>query len=357
MKSQMGTAKAFRHHAMRLVRTAFGRQTLLSLVVLSVGLLGASPAEAQFTYVTPGHGRPLIVFVHGLGGDASGSFKAKGSDKSWLDLMHDDPDRVRGARPLRNYATATLSYPATCSDRVTIPQAAAGLVRTLYDDDVWSKHPSIIFVSHSLGGLVVQEMLTTSQGDPRYGALVDRTAGIVFLATPTGGSDHADALAGLLDYVPGLDRTCPMMRDLRSIDSNALLQKLDTDWRKFVLAEDRLKRGRRLRTACLYETKSLFGVTIVSQSASAAICDERFAMNEDHMSIAKPATRNSEVYMRVRGLIADIDLQPQRWDAGPAPPKRIDAPPSGLGFRHAPSEPPTLKWPTTAEREELSTQR
>ena len=309
-------------------------------VGLCLGLLcGSIPARAQFSYVTPGDGRPLIVFLHGLGGGAVTSFKAKSGAKSWPELMRDDIDHVRGARPLGDYATATLSFPATCSDRVTVPQVAASLARTLYDDDVWVRHPSIIFIGYSLGGLVIQEMLTTSQHDPRYGALVDRTAGVIFLATPAGGSDHADGLATLLEQVPGFDRTCPLVKDLRSIDSNALLQKLDTDWRKFVQAEERIKgRERRLRCACLYETKSVLGVMIVGQSASAAICDDRLAMNEDHVSIAKPASRNSEVYKRARGLIADIDLLKPTTQIATTPSiasqKRLDPPPNGLGLRN-----------------------
>ena len=308
-------------------------------VGLCVGLLCCSPpALAQFSYVTSGDGRPLIVFLHGLGGGAVTSFKAKGGDMTWPELMRDDIDRVRGARPLRDYATATLSFPATCSDRVTIPQVAASLVRTLYDDGIWMRHPSIIFIGYSLGGLVIQEMLTTSQNDPRYGALVDRTAGVIFLATPVGGSDHVDALATLLEHVPGFDRTCPLVKDLRSIDSNALLQKLDSDWRKFIQSEERINgRGRRLHCACLYETKSVFGVMIVGQSASATICDDRLAMNEDHLSIAKPVSRSSEVYKRAQGLIADIDLlKPARQRAPPpnSAPKRLEPPPNGLGLRN-----------------------
>ena len=342
----------------KVVRKKSGRMALLAV---SVGLFGSAPAQAQFKYVTPGDGRPLIVLLHGLGGDAVASFKAKGGDKSWPELMRNDVDRVRGARPLGDYATASLSFPATCSDRFTIPQTAASLVRTLYDDGVWTRHPSIIFIGHSLGGLIIQEMLTTSQSDPRYGALVDRTAGAIFLATPVGGSDHAAALATLLEHVPGFDRSCPMVRDLRSIDSNAFLQKLDADWRKFMQTEERLKgRERRLRSVCLYETKSLFGVMIVGQSASAAVCDERLAMNEDHLSIAKPASRSSEVYMRARGLIADIDLLKlarQSTAAANTAPKGAVRPLKGRGERRKvessdpePNVPPQ-RWPPPADRE------
>ena len=329
------------------------RSRMAHLAALAVGMF-SSAAQAQFTYVTHGDGRPLIVLVHGLGGDPAGSFK--GSDKSWPDLMRDDTDRVRGSRPLRDYATATLGFPAKCTDRLSLPQIASGLVRTLYDDNVWSRHPSVIFIGHSLGGLVVQEMLTSSRGDPRYGTLVDRTAGVVFLATPTGGSDHADALAALLEQVPGLDRSCPLVRDLRSIDSNAMLQKLDAEWRKFIQAEERLKGVlRRLRIACLYETKSMFGALVVSQNASTAICDERFAMNEDHVSIAKPTSRNSDLYKRVRGLIADIDLlQPQK----PAETLPRRERPSGLGRPPSLDRPdPIVMWPSADERRDLMTGR
>ena len=127
------------------------------------------------------------------------------------------------------------------------------------------------------------------------------------------------------------------MKDLRSIDSNALLQKLDADWRKFIQSEERLKgNAQRLRSFCLYESKALFGITIVSQGASTAICDERFAMNEDQLSIAKPTSRESEVYKRTRGLIADLDrLKPSGQTAAAASGvlKPFKHPASGLGLR------------------------
>ena len=298
---------------------------------LAAGLYGNAPAIAQFSYVAPGDGRPLIVFVHGLGGSAVASFKAAGANKSWPEQMRDDVDRVRGARPLQDYATATLSFPATCADRLTIPQVSANLVRTLYDDGVWTRHPSIIFIAYSLGGLVIQEMMTTSQNDRRYGALVDRTAGIIFLATPVGGADYAGVLTSVLDLIPGTDRSCPLAKGLQSIDGNALLQKLEGDWRKFIQTEERIKgRERRLYAACLYETRPVLGAVIVGQSTSAPICDERFAMNEDHMSIAKPVSRNSEVYKRVRGLIADIDLLKKTTTPVAVP--RLEPPPNGVGL-------------------------
>ena len=310
---------------------------LAAVLWLAAGLFGSVPAIAQFSYVVPGDGRPLIIFLHGLGGSGGTSFRVAGSSKSWPELMRDDADRVRGARARRDYATATLSFPATCADRLTIPQVAANLIRTLYDDGIWTRHPSIIFIAYSLGGLVLQELLTTSQSDRRYGALVDRTAGVIFLATPAGGSDYAGALTTVLELVPGVDRSCPLVKGLQLIDGNALLQKLDADWRKFMRTEERIRgRERRLSSACLYETRPVLGVVIVGQNASTPVCDERFAMNEDHISIAKPESRSSEVYKRVRGLIADIDLlaagkpvrMGPRTDAPPRP-----RPPYGLGLR------------------------
>ena len=287
--------------------TSRDKAGLVLLFSLGIRLFDGTPAHARFEYVTVGDGRPLIIFVHGLGGDAVKSFQAKDAAMSWPELMREDRDRLRGARALGDYATATLSYPATCSDRLSIPQAAATLVRSLYDDDVWSRHPSIVFVGHSLGGLLVQEILTTSQGHPRYAGLVERTTGAIFLATPVGGSDFANVLTRLLDHVPGFNRTCPLVRNLASIVSNAYLQRLDADWRRFIQLEQHVKGHRqRLRSICLYETKPLYGSIIVDLTASATVCDERLAMHEDHHSIAKPASRGSEVYKRLRGLIADI---------------------------------------------------
>ena len=161
-----------------------------------------------------------IIFIHGLDGDPFTTWGAV-SPKKEGELFW--PRWIADALP--ELAVYTLGYEARPTawhgEAQPLLDRSKGVLDELLKYDALRRAP-IALVCHSLGGLVVQEMLTSSRGDPRYGTLVDRTAGVVFLATPTGGSDHADALAALLEQVPGLDRSCPLVRDLRSIDSNAM---------------------------------------------------------------------------------------------------------------------------------------
>lgn len=56
----------------------------------------------------------------------------------------------------------------------------------------------IIFVAHSMGGLVAKRALILGHEGVRYSSIVSRVRGIMFLATPHHGSVHAKYLHALL---------------------------------------------------------------------------------------------------------------------------------------------------------------
>jgi pimeloyl-ACP methyl ester carboxylesterase len=269
-----------------------------------------SPAWAKLDYITRNHGKPLIILVPGTSNNNK-SFTAAGSDASLADLMRDDTASFRGERKLADYATATLSFPAGCSDRLSIHQIATGLATDLRDQAVWMYHPYVIFIGYSLGGLVVQEMLSVERDAINGVSLVDRTASVILLATPTNGSELAVSMVNVMEKVLGAMTDCPVVRDLKAIGTNSYLQTLDAQWRRFI-ARQTSKDGPhgRLQVSCFYETKPTVVGVIVPMDRSAAQCDgERLAISADHFEIAKPSSRDSDIYQRLRGRIAETDLR------------------------------------------------
>ncbi len=281
---------------------------IVALIALSSSWV-ASPAWAKLEYVTRGHGKPLIISVHGTRGNEK-SFTAAGSAVSWFDLMRDDTATFRGERKPADFATATLSWPSGCGDRLSIHQIAAGLATDLRDQAVWLNHPYIVFLAHSAGGLVVQEMLSVDRDAVNGVSLVDRTAGVIMLATPTNGSELAVGLVNAMEKYLGAVTDCPLVRDLKSIGTNSYLQTLEAQFRRFITRQtNKYGPNGRLQVNCFYETKPTMVGMIVPMDRSATQCDgERLAIAADHFEIAKPASRDSEVYQRVRGRIAEIDL-------------------------------------------------
>ncbi|KAK0665940.1 protein SERAC1 [Cercophora samala] len=145
-----------------------------------------------------------IVFVHGLNGhcweswqnsDNSKSKWRKGADEGvfWpVDLL---PEKIKNARimtyqyeskVLRNTSTASLAD--TAEELLTLLQKK----RSLLD----SKGP-IVFVVHSLGGIVVKKAIfkANDRNDERFHDIGHATKGIVFFGTPHRGADAANTLA------------------------------------------------------------------------------------------------------------------------------------------------------------------
>ncbi|KAI0598549.1 hypothetical protein F4775DRAFT_592269 [Biscogniauxia sp. FL1348] len=130
-----------------------------------------------------------IVAVHGLNGDAFTTW-THANGKMWIrDLL---PNFLPGCR------VYTYGYPSKvfCNPSLSrVQEYSKGLlssVRDLYDDPDTGARP-IIFICHSLGGIVCKQALVFAhEDDTNYGALLKSVIGITFLGTPHRGSHVAN---------------------------------------------------------------------------------------------------------------------------------------------------------------------
>lgn len=200
-----------------------------------------------------------VVFVHGLGGDARGTwtFGAPAAPKRWFGkLLGRAPDIANTVfRPewiateklgqakaeLAVFSLAYPSDPKRWKAGWPIAQAAtATLDRLMNNRDLRANDAPIAFVCHSLGGLIVKKLLLTAHSDrgqdPPKGAFLDRIAGVAFLATPHGGS----FLATL-----GREFHWLVSDSLRDLDGNSVnLLDLSVSYRNLVEDEARRIRHR-----------------------------------------------------------------------------------------------------------------
>ncbi|KAI6777054.1 hypothetical protein HG530_000999 [Fusarium avenaceum] len=134
-----------------------------------------------------------LVFVHGLKGDCLKTWKDQTTDEPWPKTML--PLEIGTARVL------TYSYDATVVGKADVPSQnrisnhAANLVTalaSLRQSNNTNQRP-IIFVCHSLGGLVCQDALVTARqrSEQHLQDIVNFTRGIIFLGTPHHGSSLA----------------------------------------------------------------------------------------------------------------------------------------------------------------------
>ncbi len=137
-----------------------------------------------------------MVFVHGLGGDAFETWRY-GADKStsWPHLLGEDfPDL--GVWSVGFAASPTkwqrLRHPFSKSFRdaghgMALPDRALEVLNLMAQGGLGER--PILFICHSLGGLVVKQILRRSSDafDQREKAIFLHTRAVLFLATPHSG--------------------------------------------------------------------------------------------------------------------------------------------------------------------------
>ena len=137
------------------------------------------------------HGPPTvdIVAVHGLRGDAKRTWTDSKSKKIWLqDFLPIDIDRPRVMSFDYNAAAAFGNTTAVILDHA---RSLLGSLIACRESEAEAARP-IVFIAHSLGGIIVKQALVTAHDEAEYNSIKDSTRGIFFFATPHKGSEFAN---------------------------------------------------------------------------------------------------------------------------------------------------------------------
>ncbi|ENH74085.1 Protein SERAC1 [Fusarium oxysporum f. sp. cubense race 1] len=134
-----------------------------------------------------------IVFVHGLKGDCQKTWTDKSSGSPWPKTLL--PLEIETARILTYSYDSTVTGKEDAPSQNRISNHAYNLVTALAShrqSDNTNERP-IIFVCHSLGGLVCQDALVTAKqrSEQHLQDIVNFTRGVIFLGTPHHGSSLA----------------------------------------------------------------------------------------------------------------------------------------------------------------------
>jgi hypothetical protein len=222
----------------------------------------------------------VIVFVHGLHGDRDTWSAPNGA--YWPDLIRADPHFSHSDVFVAEYPT-----PSSRGQYSTV-QLAQRLWQQLKENRVWD-HREVVFITHSLGGLITEEMLLNHPAEAM------KTQFIVSYATPHQGSFVA-SLAKIYD-------SDPLLTDLSDGNDNDFLINLEQHWRSQPAVS-------RIHRFCAYEgldTASGEGVgrllrahtRVVSYYSATFGCDTDTPPQKimaDHIGIVKPANRSADAY-------------------------------------------------------------
>ena len=222
----------------------------------------------------------VIVFVHGIHANRETWRAPNGA--YWPQLIQTDPH-------FQKSDVVVAEYPTPASrGRLSTAQLSEILWQGLKRQRVW-EHSEIVFIAHSLGGILTEEMLLNHPADATHVPF------IVSYATPHQGSFVAN-LAKIYDRDP-------LLTDLRESNDNSFLMDLEQKWRSTQSVS-------RIHRYCAFEGLDTVAgagigrylgahIRVVNYYSATYGCDvdappQRIAA--DHIDIVRPASRSADAY-------------------------------------------------------------
>lgn len=228
-----------------------------------------------------------VIFVHGLDGHPHETWRRPGL--SWPDVL---------AAEFNHVGVWSLGYPASKSEwtgsAMPLADRATNILTLLAAHGIGER--PVIFIVHSLGGLLVKQMMRHAEElkQPAWMAISRATKGIVFLATPNSGS----RLANWLNFWSSF-RPSAAAKDLELNDSR--LRELNIWFRTNLHTF-----GCRLLVFC--EKLPMGPVIVVDESSADPGIPGviPIPLDEDHASICKPKSRSSLQLLTVHRFVREL---------------------------------------------------
>ncbi|KAK2875029.1 hypothetical protein FQN49_001848 [Arthroderma sp. PD_2] len=248
-----------------------------------------------------------ICFIHGLTGNRDNTWTGRSQRTLWPKTLL--PLELPRARIL------TFGYDAYIAGRLTLSSNrlidhATSLLNDLTRDRARydaSSRP-LIFVTHSLGGLVCKEAILLSRNNPEahLRGIFECTKGIVFMGTPHKGSWMADWA-----------RIPASAFGLVKLTNKPLLESLETDGqflesiqvRFWSMVREVREAGRRLEVTCFFEELPLPVVgKVVSKESATLEGYSSFSIHANHSDMVKFDSAEDNGYERLVGELV-------RWES------------------------------------------
>ncbi len=278
----------------------FGALLVFTIVLGNYGILQkpSSPFEVRSEYVGKGvHNKPFaVVFVHGIFGDKKNTWSNRAD--AFPALLAADPEYQGTVDEfLFEYYTPMFGNAAG------IVGLAEHLRGSLEDNNVFANHQHVVFLSHSMGGLIVRQFLLTNRG------YLNQIPMLFFYATPTNGTDltlDAHKLS-----------TNPQLRGMLPIQGNDLLRSIQAQWLRWPEVA-------KIPSHCAYEELETDGVMVVPIASATALCTQIDSLTANHIEIVKPTDRGDPRYSRFATALRETKRENGNGQAKEQPRKEGD---------------------------------
>lgn len=218
--------------------------------------------------------KEAIVFVHGINGDADGTWTNPDTMAYFPKLLLDDPVFDRFDIYVFEYATGYVTKTSR------IDEVGENLRLRVQTDAL--KDKQLVFVAHSMGGNVVRSCLLNSHD------IAARTPLIVFYGTPSNGSDLANYLKVISDN--------PQASQLAT-NGDTWIQSQQIAW---------INAGFKTRSYAAFETVPTHGVIVVDQGSALLLATHADPISRNHTDLVKPANREDTSYIVLKSAIRSV---------------------------------------------------
>lgn len=207
-----------------------------------------------------------VVFVHGIFGTTTGTW-TNDNGMTFFQLLKADPDI--GSK-IDIYAFGFESKMFGGDGSLDVREGANKLGTYLYNAHVLD-YPAIVFVGHSMGGLVVLRYLASNIDKDE--SLAAKIPLVTLYGSPQEGAQIAS--------IAKLALSNPALAHMKPVDDNQWLQQLTDDW---------TNTKRKPHVVCGYEKAPTYGVMIVPWSSSNRFCTEPGVAIDgaNHIDMVKP---------------------------------------------------------------------
>ncbi|RYP74285.1 hypothetical protein DL771_003106 [Monosporascus sp. 5C6A] len=265
-----------------------------------------------------------ICFVHGLTGNRVSTWTANGQPKPWPETLL--PPKLSRVRILTYGYDAYIVRKSVASTNGLIDHAT-NLLNDLTTDRACSNASSrpLVFVVHSLGGLVCKEavLLSRNNPEPHLRDIFDCTKGVVFMGTPHKGA-----------WMANWARIPVSALGIVKPTNKSLLKTLETDDKYLQSVQDRFlamvreqqKAGRDLEVTCFFEELPLPGVgKVVSKDSATLESYNAISIHANHSNMVKFASVDDNGFKRLLGELIRWESQ-IRDSAASQPTRSIETP-------------------------------
>jgi len=244
-----------------------------------------------------------VLFIHGLAGSAFKTWQSGRDDtSSWPHWLQDDAGDI-GVWLLQYAASPTpmakvlslFGRNRNAGHSMPLQDRAVQVLDLMVQKNLGTR--PLILVCHSLGGLLAKQILRTAfdSRDASEKKIFENIRAVLFLATPHQGA----GLASFLFKFPWISTIS--IEDLRK--NGAYLREL---YRWYSTHCNKIE------TVAYFETRKLLGISLIvdQSSANPGVGKAPVGLDENHLSISKPRSKDAQVCSALLELTSVFDAPP-----------------------------------------------